>query len=247
MLWDFVWYLTQPPSLKFSPWSYRVRNVNKISRIVHRSNTCKFQTGAGTDTRTIAEDLSPLLRDTTAFDATVAHDHIYSLLGLLNVKESPPRFHPSDTEPASPVFHAYTKFIVEKLQSFSVLEWGSGVLLGAPTWIADFSNIEPPHGGYQIEDIPTGKVTFSSDSFERRTSRFVSCPVVVVLAPIADNLVDHMASLTDPEQDVITAQEVQEFEDTNYVPLWLYGRISALNQLFKVFSRSCRDSAETNY
>lgn len=79
-------------------------------------------------------------------EATVPHDRIYGMLGLLTPKVqaiAPPQLRPDYGSKAEDVFHAYTRFVVEHTGDIRILLWGQlGRLAGVPSWVPDYTSRE---------------------------------------------------------------------------------------------------------
>ncbi|KAM0207941.1 hypothetical protein ACHAQD_011808 [Fusarium lateritium] len=96
----------------------------------------------GTDQqKQCAVELLTLLNETTELEATVAHDRLYALLGLLSCNPLPSALQPDYTKPFANLCHELVMFILAKTQDVRVLNLGTlGNLNGVPSWTPDLRN-----------------------------------------------------------------------------------------------------------
>ncbi|KAI0882628.1 heterokaryon incompatibility protein-domain-containing protein [Annulohypoxylon maeteangense] len=77
-------------------------------------------------------------------NATVPHDRIYGLLGLLRGWSLPQSMLPDYKQPYENVYFQYTRFILSKAKDTRVLGLGPiGALNGVPSWVPDLRNQVP--------------------------------------------------------------------------------------------------------
>ncbi|KAF5017067.1 hypothetical protein F66182_11059, partial [Fusarium sp. NRRL 66182] len=91
--------------------------------------------------RQCAVDTLNLLNETTELEATVAHDRLYALLGLLSCNPLPSALQPDYAKPFEKLCHEFTVFILEQTQDIRVLNLGTlGNLRTVPSWTPDLRN-----------------------------------------------------------------------------------------------------------
>ncbi|KAF5529068.1 het-6-heterokaryon incompatibility [Fusarium mexicanum] len=82
-----------------------------------------------------------LLNETTELEATVAHDRLYALIGLLACDALPPALQPDYTQSFEKLCYKFTMFILEQTQDIRVLNLGTvGNLPAVPSWTPDLRN-----------------------------------------------------------------------------------------------------------
>ncbi|KAF5581078.1 het-6-heterokaryon incompatibility [Fusarium pseudoanthophilum] len=88
-----------------------------------------------------ALDMAKLLNETTELEATVAHDRLYALIGLLACDPLPKALQPDYTQSFEELCYKFTIFILEQTQDIRVLNLGTvGNLSSVPSWIPDLRN-----------------------------------------------------------------------------------------------------------
>jgi hypothetical protein len=92
--------------------------------------------------------------------ATLPHDHIYGLLGMITVSELPQNLMPDYTLPFQQVFHSYIRHIVENTGSLSTLGCSGDEFLDLPSWVPDLRVCRFPT---LTESAQAGSVSFSAD------------------------------------------------------------------------------------
>jgi hypothetical protein len=128
--------------------------------------------------------LRNLLEDTVAhFTATLPHDYIYGLLGLLPSGCLPYPLAPDYGKPFPKVYQEYTRFIIEHTSTLSVLFRQYKALTGwLPTWVPDFrfqatSVLEPTATSQHIFFSEDGnRMKISGVRLGICTHRFVPLP-----------------------------------------------------------------------
>ncbi|KAF5641480.1 het-6-heterokaryon incompatibility [Fusarium tjaetaba] len=88
-----------------------------------------------------ALDMVKLLNETTELEATVAHDRLYALIGLLACDPLPKALQPDYTQSFEDLCYKFTMFILEQTQDIRVLNLGTvGNLSSVPSWTPDLRN-----------------------------------------------------------------------------------------------------------
>ncbi|KAF5985663.1 het-6-heterokaryon incompatibility [Fusarium coicis] len=88
-----------------------------------------------------ALDMVKLLNEATELEATVAHDRLYALIGLLACDPLPPALQPDYTQTFEELCYKVTMFILEQIQDIRVLSLGTvGNLPAVPSWTPDLRN-----------------------------------------------------------------------------------------------------------
>ncbi|KAF5720982.1 het-6-heterokaryon incompatibility [Fusarium mundagurra] len=97
--------------------------------------------GAVTQEKQCALDIVKLLNETTELQATVAHDRVYALIGLLACDPLPSALQPDYTQPFDELCYKFTMFILKQTQDIRVLNLGTvGNFSSVPSWIPDLRN-----------------------------------------------------------------------------------------------------------
>lgn len=88
-----------------------------------------------------ALDIVKLLNETSELEATVAHDRLYALIGLLACDPLPMALQPDYTQSFEELCYKFTMFILEQTQDIRVLNLGTiGNLPAVPSWTPDLRN-----------------------------------------------------------------------------------------------------------
>ncbi|KAH7240005.1 heterokaryon incompatibility protein-domain-containing protein [Fusarium redolens] len=88
-----------------------------------------------------ALDIVKLLNETTELEATVAHDRLYALIGLLACDPLPKALQPDYTQSFEELCYKFTMFILEQTQDIRVLNLGTvGTFSTVPSWAPDLRN-----------------------------------------------------------------------------------------------------------
>ncbi|CCT74256.1 related to het-6-heterokaryon incompatibility protein [Fusarium fujikuroi IMI 58289] len=88
-----------------------------------------------------ALDIVKLLNETTELEATVAHDRLYALIGLLDCDPLPSALQPDYTQSFEELCYKFTMFVLEKTQDIRILNLGTvGNLQTVPSWTPDPRN-----------------------------------------------------------------------------------------------------------
>ncbi|KAK2675011.1 Heterokaryon incompatibility [Fusarium oxysporum f. sp. vasinfectum] len=104
-------------------------------------NTSEEAKGAVSREKRCALDILKLLNETTELDATVAHDRLYALIGLLACDPLPKALQPDYTQSFEELCYKFTMFILEQTQDIRVLSLGIvGNLSSVPSWTPDLRN-----------------------------------------------------------------------------------------------------------
>ncbi|KAF5962343.1 Het6 heterokaryon incompatibility protein [Fusarium bulbicola] len=107
-----------------------------------RSETAAEQAkGSVSQEKQCALDIVKLLNESTELEATVAHDRLYALIGLLACDPLPPALQPDYTQSFEELCYKFTMFILEQTQDIRVLNLGTvGNLPAVPSWTPDLRN-----------------------------------------------------------------------------------------------------------
>ncbi|KAF4453125.1 hypothetical protein F53441_4122 [Fusarium austroafricanum] len=88
-----------------------------------------------------AVEILDLLNETTELEATVPHDCLYALLGLLSCSPLPKALQPDYLKPFEKLCHEFAMFILEQTQDIRVLNLGTlGNMTAVPSWTPDLRN-----------------------------------------------------------------------------------------------------------
>ncbi|KAF5570168.1 het-6-heterokaryon incompatibility [Fusarium phyllophilum] len=97
--------------------------------------------GALSQEKQCALDIVKLLNETTELEATVAHDRLYALIGLLACDPLPKALQPDYTQSFEELCYKFTMFILDQTQDIRVLNLGTvGNLSSVPSWTPDLRN-----------------------------------------------------------------------------------------------------------
>ncbi|KAF4332223.1 het-6-heterokaryon incompatibility [Fusarium beomiforme] len=104
--------------------------------------------GRGPETRDTVDrekqcalDMLKLLNETTELEATVAHDRLYALIGLLACDPLPKALQPDYTKPFEQLCYEFTLFVLQIAQDIRVLNLGTvGSFATVPSWTPDVRN-----------------------------------------------------------------------------------------------------------
>ncbi|KAF4499446.1 het-6-heterokaryon incompatibility [Fusarium agapanthi] len=107
-----------------------------------RSETTPEQAkGSVSQEKQCALDIVKLLNETTELEATVAHDRLYALIGLLACDPLPSALQPDYAQSFEDLCYKFTMFILEQTQDIRVLNLGTiGNLPAVPSWTPDLRN-----------------------------------------------------------------------------------------------------------
>ncbi|EXL65550.1 hypothetical protein FOPG_18229 [Fusarium oxysporum f. sp. conglutinans race 2 54008] len=88
-----------------------------------------------------ALDMLKLLNETTELEATVSHDRLYVLIGLLDFDPLPKALQPDYSKPFEKLCYEFTLFILEQTQDIRVLNLGTaGNFSNVPSWTPSLRN-----------------------------------------------------------------------------------------------------------
>ncbi|RGP71236.1 hypothetical protein FLONG3_7186 [Fusarium longipes] len=88
-----------------------------------------------------ALDVVKLLNETTELEATIPHDYLYALIGLLDCDPLPTALQPDYNKSFESLCYDFTIFILEQTQDISVLNLGTvGSFKNVPSWTPDLRN-----------------------------------------------------------------------------------------------------------
>ncbi|KAG4261538.1 hypothetical protein FPRO03_11555 [Fusarium proliferatum] len=104
-------------------------------------NTPEEAKGAVSHEKQCALDIVKLLNETTELEATVAHDRLYALIGLLACDPLPPALQPDYTQSFAELCYKFTMFVLEQTQDIRVLNLGTvGSFSSVASWTPDLRN-----------------------------------------------------------------------------------------------------------
>ncbi|RSL41858.1 hypothetical protein CEP53_012512 [Fusarium sp. AF-6] len=116
----------------------RFKAVEGIYRKILNTRVHRKETSQEENERQCALDILQLIGESTELKATVPHDHIYALLGLLDCNPLPEALFPDYTKPFEDLYHRFTAFILAETKDPRVLNLGGvGGLEGVPSWTPD--------------------------------------------------------------------------------------------------------------
>ncbi|RSL74840.1 hypothetical protein CEP51_011418 [Fusarium floridanum] len=116
----------------------RFKAVEGIYRKILNTRVHRKETSQEENERQCALDILQLIGESTELKATVPHDHIYALLGLLDCNPLPETLFPDYTKPFEDLYHRFTAFILAQTRDPRVLNLGGvGGLEGVPSWTPD--------------------------------------------------------------------------------------------------------------
>lgn len=81
--------------------------------------------GAVSHEKQCALDIVKLLNETTELEATVAHDRLYALIGLLDCDPLPSALQPDYTQSFEELCYKFTMFVLEQTQDIRILNLGT--------------------------------------------------------------------------------------------------------------------------
>lgn len=98
------------------------------------------------------------------FQATVSHDIIYALLGLLCVDEIPIQLYPDYESPLGLVFHRCTEYIIEHTRSLGFFPCYNWRLQDTPNWVPDWRyGVKSPGESKKYEEPSLAHIMVSVD------------------------------------------------------------------------------------
>lgn len=119
----------------------RFKMVEGIYRKLPNTRLHRKQINQEENESQCALDILQLLGESTELKATVPHDHIYALLGLLDCSPLPEALVPDYTKPFQDLYHRLTSFVLAETRDPRVLNLGTlGGLDGVPSWTPDISH-----------------------------------------------------------------------------------------------------------
>ncbi|KAH8702755.1 heterokaryon incompatibility protein-domain-containing protein [Phaeosphaeriaceae sp. PMI808] len=112
--------------------------------------------------RECARKMLELLFYTSGLEASVPHDYIYGLLGLIREPRLPYELIPQYNAAFEDVYHMCTKYILKQTMNPAILMLGRlGNMRGAPSWVPDFRHRNPSIKGH---DGQTANFTITESS-----------------------------------------------------------------------------------
>ncbi|CZR43997.1 uncharacterized protein FPRO_13805 [Fusarium proliferatum ET1] len=115
--------------------------VYKNTLQARRETTPEQAKGPVSQEKQCAIDIVKLLNETTELEATVAHDRLYALIGLLACDPLPPALQPDYTQSFAELCYKFTMFVLDQTQDIRVLNLGTvGSLSSVASWTPDLRN-----------------------------------------------------------------------------------------------------------
>ncbi|KAI1461001.1 heterokaryon incompatibility protein-domain-containing protein [Annulohypoxylon moriforme] len=183
-----------------------------------------------------ASNILRWLDRTYQLNATVPHDRIYGLLGLLRGWSIPQSMLPNYRQPYENVYFQYTKFILSRAKDTRVLGLGPvGALSGVPSWVPDIRNQVPigvdnepysPSCSCFNFSMETNVLTIPGIILGRCTSAFPAQPPRTVTEPIYPP-----STFLDCEKAILAvSSSITGAPRAELVQQWLRSRISRFFQ-----------------
>jgi hypothetical protein len=131
------------------------------------------------DEAQLADSLSFAITNLSGYKATVSHDILYGLLGLLPPGPFPEFLVPNYNLPVERVYHHYAAFILRHTKDVNILRCTERRLSGVPTWVSDF-RFTPEHGFYPFKSQISQTLVLSDDGLSLQIEGFqvAECSVV---------------------------------------------------------------------
>jgi hypothetical protein len=149
-------------SLKGMPDSTAVLQLSLLP--LTRRSYQGFEDNEGTfdiDSSSSAARLNEILGFTLGnYRATLPHDYIYGLLGLVGIQTLPSVLTPDYNKPYPQVCREYARFIFENTRDLTILLRSHSEISGVPTWVPGFRSDYRPQKGIDTNLSP---VSFSDD------------------------------------------------------------------------------------
>jgi hypothetical protein len=198
--------------------------AHKLPKLFSLMNAYQWRKGSGMSFETHkfsllspAHKLLCLLKLFFDKQSTDPHDHVYGMLGLLELlgDQLPKELKPNYELPFEKVCQAYARFILEATQNLKIVEAHKSELKACPSWVPDFRYLIAMHESYTTST--TGAVRFSADSQQLTVEgisigRVLSCScnhpkaavtIVDRLRIINDDILTGSAQLTQRPLEVI--------------------------------------------
>jgi Heterokaryon incompatibility protein (HET) len=84
-----------------------------------------------------AERLLRLYENAASRTCFVPHDHVYGMLGIVDLPQLPQELMPNYNTPFGDVFWQYTKYIIAETRDLRILQRAHNGLVGYPSWVPD--------------------------------------------------------------------------------------------------------------
>ncbi|KAK3356844.1 heterokaryon incompatibility protein-domain-containing protein [Lasiosphaeria hispida] len=140
----------------------------------------------------LAHQLGDLLHQTTHRTASLPHDYLYGLLGLLtHPGDLPTTLTPNYSTPFAAVFHAYTMYIVAATGDLEHLPTVRNQLTGVPSWVPDLRFA----GQRATSPLTESFASFSADGTRLFARGVVLGAVDVVFRAAEEKPADYEAAL----------------------------------------------------
>ncbi len=99
----------------------------------------------GSQDKSLANQLLSIIKNQGPKFATVPHDYIYGLLGMVNLAQLPTQLTPNYRPSYGQVYKDYTKFIIENTKDLRILMFWMNTVSGQPSWVNGFFLKTPWH------------------------------------------------------------------------------------------------------
>jgi len=109
---------------------------------------------SGSPRQRSAFDMLEFMFYTAKLKASVPHDYIYGLVGLMRHGIIPYELQPRYNESVEITYYIFTRYILSQTSHLGVLSLGQvGVLAGVPSWVPDLKNRNPDVGEYEPQSV----------------------------------------------------------------------------------------------
>ncbi|KAM0426030.1 hypothetical protein ACHAPT_008661 [Fusarium lateritium] len=116
----------------------RFKAVEEIYRKLLHKRAQRKQGNQEETEKQCALDILQLIGESTELEATVPHDRVYALLGLLDCNPLPPALFPDYSKSFESLYHEFTAFVLAQTRDPRVLNLGAvGGFQGVPSWTPD--------------------------------------------------------------------------------------------------------------
>ncbi|KAJ4114728.1 hypothetical protein NW768_011282 [Fusarium equiseti] len=133
-----------------------------------------------------AFDVFKLLSEATELEATVAHDRLYALIGLLACDPLPKAIQPDYTKPLENLCHDLVVFILKQTNDIRALNLGTmGSFEGVPSWTPDIRNSWTARAN--LGTSPGGHFVLSPDGDVLTLPAIILGQCVSVSSPVKPN------------------------------------------------------------
>ncbi|KAL9562013.1 hypothetical protein ACKAV7_013936 [Fusarium commune] len=166
-------------------------------------NTPEEAKSAVSQEKRCALDILKLLNETTELEATVAHDRLYALIGLLGCDPLPKALQPDYTQSFEELCYKFTMFILEQTQDIRVLNLGTvGNFSSVPSWTPDLRNSWTARSN--LTPSPGKCFNVSEDGRTLTMPAIILGQCVSVCKPVTP----------DPDTGVVSPSSLLQFDET---------------------------------